>query len=194
MTFIERALQMFTLPVDRTLPLKDVPAGKKIQTPTWNLTVLIEPGVTMNATDWCPGQGLDYYEQNNVHVEIFLGDCCLLNTRLDTKKLIFSKNIADNCDPQRQNLIIKLAGKPNNPDLKDNNHIAIKINVLVEHLSIIPVFETHGCFVTDSTGERKVAGDLIGENGQQVIEIYTPIYVWLVQHQQTLRQSAQKDL
>lgn len=192
MTFIERVLQMFTLPVDRTLPSTAVPAGKKIRPSTWNLTVLIEPGVTINETTWGPGQGDDYYDQSNIVVEIFLGDSCLLNTRLDTKKLIFSKNIADTCDPQRQNLIIKLSGKPNNPDLKDNNHIAIKIDVLIENLSIIPLFETHGYFISDNTGQHKIAGELIGENGQQVIEIYTPVYVWLLQHQQTFRRYAQK--
>jgi hypothetical protein len=183
---------MFTLPIDKTLPIKAVPAGKKIQPSTWNLTVTVEPGVTMNETTWAPGQGLDHYDQNNIVVEILLGNSCLLKTRLDTKKLVFSKNIADTCNPQRENLIIKLSGKPDNPDLKDNNHIAIKIDVLVEHLSIIPLFETHGCFIADGTSKRKVAGDFIGENGQQAIEIYTPIYVWLVQHQRTLRQSAQK--
>lgn len=183
---------MFTLPVDKTLPIKGVPAGKKIQTPTWNLTVLIEPGASVNATDWKPGQGSDHYEHHNIVVEILLGNSCLLKTRLDTKKLVFSKNIADTCDPQRQNLTVRLSGKPENPDLKDNNHVAIKIDVLVENLSIIPVFETHGCFIADSNSERKIAGELIGENGQQVIEIYTPIYVWLVQNQKIFRQYARK--
>jgi hypothetical protein len=184
---------MFTLPVDKILPLKGIPAGKKIQPATWNLTALIEPGVNVDANTWGPGQGFDYYDQNNIVVEIFLGNTCLLNTRLDTKKLVFSKSIADTCDPQRENLIIKLSGKPNNPDLKDNNHIAIKIDVLIENLSILPLFETHGCFISDSNSEHKIAGEFIGENGQQVIEIYTPIYVWLLQHQQTFRRYAQKD-
>jgi hypothetical protein len=183
---------MFTLPVDRTLPSKAEPVGKKIQPSTWNLTVLIEPGVNVDATTWSPGQGSSHYDQNNIVVEILLGDNCLLNARLNTKKLVFSKNVVGTRDPHRENLIIKLSGKPNDPDLKDNNHIAIKIDVLIENLSIIPLFETYGCFISDSNSEHKIAGEFIGENGQQVIEIYTPIYVWLLLHQQTFRRYAQK--
>lgn len=183
---------MFTLPVDKVLPAKNVPAGKKTQPATWNLTVLIEPGVNIDETIWAPGQGQDHYDQNPIVVEIFLGEDCLFNARLDTKKLVFSKNIEDTYDPQRKNLTIKLSGKPDNPDLKDNNHIVVKIDVLIENLSIMPLFETHGCFISDQGHERKIAGEFIGENGQQEIEIYTPIYVWLLQHQQTFRRYAQK--
>jgi len=193
MTFIEKGLRMFTLPLDKIVALKGDHAGKKIQTPTWNLTVLIEPGVSINETTWGPGQGINHYDQNNIVVEILLGDSCLLKTRLDTKKLVFSRNIADTQEPQRKNLVIKLSGKPESPDLEDNNHIAIKIDVLIENLSIVPLLETDGCFIPDHSNERKIAGEFIGENGQQVIEIYTPIYVWLLQHQKTFRRFAQKD-
>jgi hypothetical protein len=192
MTFIEKDLQMFTLPVDKILPAECRPDGKTIQQATWNLTVLIEPGVNTNETKWCPGQGSSYYDQGNIFVEIFLGDSCLFKAKLDTKKLMFSKNIPDTRDPQRKNLIVKLSGKPNNPDLIDDNHVAIKIDVLIEDLSIMPLFENHGYFISDSDFESKIAGEFIGENGSQVVEIYTPIYVWLLQHQQTFGQYSQK--
>lgn len=183
---------MFTLPVDKIFPDEVVHIGKKTQPSTWNLTVSIEPGVNTNETNWCPGQGSSYYDQENIFVEIFLGDSCLLKSKLGTNKLLFSKNVPDTRDPQRKNLIIKLSGKPNNPDLADDNHIAIKIDVLIENLSIVPLFENHGYFISDSDLKSKIAGEFIGENGSQVIEIYTPIYVWLLQHQQTFRQYAQK--
>jgi hypothetical protein len=192
MTFIEKAQLMFTLPVDQILSDEYIPAGKKIHPPTWNLTVLIEPGVTKNEKDWCPGQGHTHYSENNIRVEILLGDRCLLDTRLDTKKVMFNKNIEDTRNPQRENLIVRLSGKPEDPDLQDNDHVAIKIDVLIENLSIVPLFEDHGYFVSDSDGQRKIAGDFIGENGQQVIEIYTPIYVWLLQHRHVFRRYAQK--
>ena len=146
--------------------------------------MFVEPGIKTNATDWHPLQDSDHDLINDLGIEIFLDTSCLLDTKLDNKKIVCNKHIADTFDPERKNLSIRLHGFSSNA--KTHNTVAIKIDVFIENLSIASLYKNHGYFVVDDSGERKPVGQFVDENGLQVIEIYTPIYVWLLQHQQLI--------
>jgi hypothetical protein len=178
---------MFLLPVDKTIPPTELPPGKSKQTNCWNLTVNIQPGLIKNQEQWCPGEDHSQFHNHTIMLEIFFGNKCLLKTRVDKNQIVFSKNIPDTEIPNRQNLIIKLSGKPVDLDLELDHHVTVKFNVTIENLPVMALFEKHGHYQIDNTNERKMAGEFMGENGQQILEIYTPIYVWLLEHQQFLK-------
>jgi hypothetical protein len=177
---------MFTLPVDLLLPVVQTPQGKTTQTSYWNLSVTVQPGVMKNQQDWVPGQDHPHFHDHDIRVEVWVGKECLLSTRLNNQQIFFSKNLPDSDIPTRQDLTVKLFGKPDNPDLETDDHVVVKINVEIENLSVRPVFETQGYYQIESTKEKKIAGVFLGENGSQTLQIYLPIYVWLLQNQNLL--------
>lgn len=173
---------MFILPVDKILPPEPTHPGKPDQVRNWNLTVNIEPGVFKNETEWCPGHAHPHWNDYDIVIKIWFGDQCLLETALDQKQIIFSKNLPDTTVPTRKNLIVELSGKPDDASLEQDHHVCVKLDVTIEGLPMIPLFERHGFYEINSTKEKKIAGQFLGENGRQILEIYTPIYVWLLQH------------
>jgi hypothetical protein len=183
---------MFTLPVNKATVKSIVPDGKVEQPSLWNLTVILQPGVIKHDGNWYPGENHPHFDQHEITAEILFGNQSLLKTRLGTQQIVFSKNLIDTITPATENLIIKLLGKPVDPDLEQDNHVILKIDAFIENLPIMPLFETYGYYELTHTHEHKTAGDMLGENGQQVLEIYTPIYVWLLQHQKVFSQYAQK--
>lgn len=182
---------MFSLPVDKLLPQTQTPVGKTEAVSTWNLTVTIEPGIMENEQEWRPGSDHPHFHEHQIKTEIWFGDQCLFQTRLNQHRIVFSKNLPDTQIPSRQNLTIKFFGKPESPDLETNDHVVVKLDVMIENLPVAKIFEDQGYYQIDSTQEKKVAGNFLGENGQQVLEIYTPIYVWLLKNRNYFWQFSQ---
>lgn len=180
---------MFTLPVDRE-PKQGMPlAGKIAQPPLWNLQVCVEPGVLTNSNQWRPGLDHACFSDPNFCLQIWWANQCLFHSQVNGQRFTFGKNLPDSATAQRQALTIKLQGKPCLPDQQQN--VLIKLQVLVEGISIMPLLEDHASYVLDN-GQHKIAGEFLGENGKQTLEIYTPIYTWLMAHHNKLNKFAQK--
>ena len=175
---------MFTLPIDTILNSQEKTVkGKTYQTNYWNLQLHVIPGVMKNEQEWCPGKDHDHFKEHDMFLDIWFGQELLINAKLDPRPFVFSKNIADTVVPTKQNLVLQFSGKPTAPDLKNDGHIMLEISVKIEHLDIGAVYETQGYYLTEQTQEKKVAGNFLGENGCQILEVYTPVYVWLLQNQ-----------
>lgn len=178
---------MFTLPIDKVIESWPVPPGKKIQQPTWNLKVCIGAG-SMQRNTWTPLTDSSRLLDTNMCVQIWLGSQCLINQRITNDPINLSHDVVDQ-GPARQELKIVLAGKS---ATKMDSDLMLQLDIAVENLSIMPILDTHGQYVIDGTGEHKIPGEYLGENGEVTLSIYTPIYVWLLQNQKSIRQFYQK--
>lgn len=178
---------MFTLPIDKVVETGPQPLGKQVQTPTWNLSVTITAG-TMQNNVWAPLTDFSPLLGSNMNVQIWWGSQCLTDQAITHGSINLSHDLADQ-GPNRQDLKIVLAGKSSTGPDAD---IMLRLDIAVENLSIMSVLSNHGQYVVDHTGEIKIPGEYLGENGTVTLNIYTPIYVWLVQNQTAIQQFYQK--
>ena len=86
--------------------------------------------------------------------------------------------------PARQILSISLMGYPQQEMLDNNRHAGIVLELSINNLSMLNVLENSAYYQIFDTDEIKSGGSLMGQNGCQLLEIYTPIHVWLLQNQQ----------
>lgn len=121
-------------------------------------------------------------------VQVWLGSQCLIDQKITHNQINLSHNVVDQ-GPSRQELRIVLLGKS---ATKADSDFMLNLDIAVENLSVMPILDTHGQYVIDGTGERKIPGAYMGENGTVTLSIYTPIYVWLLQNQNAIRQFYQK--
>jgi hypothetical protein len=183
MTFIDRGTWMFTLPIDKIIEPWPAPLGKKVHIPTWNLKVSLVPGIMRHNT-WTPVTDSSQWPNTDMCVQVWLGSQSLIDQKLTHSPINLSHDVEDQ-GPCYQELKIVLSGKS---ATKLDSDVMLHVDLAVENLSIMPVLDTHGQYVIHSTGERKIPGEYMGENGEMTLNIYTPIYVWLLQNQVAINQ------
>ena len=171
---------MFTLPLNLPQPIDyGVLPGKNSFFRTWNLKIIITPGL-INDDKWAP-LDLSQHFKDLIRINITFGDI-LLDKILGNQPIVLEKDFEDSNQPQWQKLVITFSEKDINTPLADNEHSVIRIQIFVENILITNILETIGNYCT-AYGETKLGAEFIGENGKQSLEIYTPIYVWLLEHQ-----------
>jgi hypothetical protein len=169
---------MFTLPVDKPQdPLTGVMPGKVSYVRTWRLQVTGNIGYLDESGNWYAVDGL---HQGNISVKF--GDTILYDQGLgqfDIESLIEDTNY-----PSRQHLTITL-DKQATGLIMDKYHVAVKLSIRIENIDIIKLFERDAVYAT--VDSIKCGAQYMGETGKQTLEIYTPIYVWLLTHESSLR-------
>lgn len=178
---------MFTLPIDKVLKSRNQLLGKTSYIPTWELTVTFQPGRFENKV-WTPCVDSTRIAESNLVLEVLLGDQCISKQPVTERHISVSSNQVDSITPTRQNLIIRLDGAG---DFVDQD-LLLLVDIYINSVSILNVLTAQGKYINYSTQETSQGSIFMHDRGEQILEIYNPIYVWLLQHQQLITQFSQK--
>ena len=166
--------------------------GKILYEPVWNLEVVLQPEFVIACTDRWPADQYKkylncelecYYE--NLEIIVMYDQKCLIQERIsniDAIRLV--QNLKDDKQDDHE-LVISLSGADiNNNFLVDGRIITIGvgIKILVEGINLEWYLNTHKCFSTESN-IYKFGTTFMSENGQQKINLQTPIYPWLINNE-----------
>ena len=188
MIYIDKEIPMFTLPVDYlpTVPENKLPG--KIDTPNfWNLRVTVDPIVVVTQeSDYYIDSPSLYHYNDSIDISIKFGSQSICTISDLKKSTTVEHDLVDNITPLRQNLVIEMSGKNEQQQVAPNHHLAVKLSLHVENLCIDRLFTEIGCYFVNYNSTTILGSTIMGNNGFQTLEIYTPIYVWLLQHRNYL--------
>jgi hypothetical protein len=175
---------MFTLPVDRTVAESEPIPGKISTARTWSLCLRVVPGVMIDFDTWLPGAQHARFSQRDLTLEVCLGHQVLMSTQLGQDVVLIESQQPDLTAPNAQTLSICLTGFPQQEMQQDNRHAGVVLELSINNLPMLNVLENCGSYHVFDNDTVKSGGSLMGENGCQILEILTPIHVWLLQNQQ----------
>jgi hypothetical protein len=175
---------MYTLPVDNNIAESEPIAGKVSAARTWQLYLRVVPGVMTDFDTWQPGADHVRFSNRDLTLQVRLGNQLLMSTSLTQDAVVLESAQIDPAVPARQILSISLMGYPQQEMLDNNRHAGIVLELSINNLSMLNVLENSAYYQIFDTDEIKSGGSLMGQNGCQLLEIYTPIHVWLLQNQQ----------
>jgi hypothetical protein len=175
---------MYILPVDRNIAESEPIAGKVAAARTWQLHLRVVPGVVTDFDTWQPGADHVRFSNRDLTLQVRLGNQLLMSTSLTQDAVVLESAQIDPAVPARQILSISLMGYPQQEMLDNNRHAGIVLELSINNLSMLNVLENSAYYQIFDTDEIKSGGSLMGQNGCQLLEIYTPIHVWLLQNQQ----------
>lgn len=168
--------------------------------PTWRLDLTIEPGIMVNYETWILARDYNKNAGQNfipawdeMFIEVFYDNVALLEKQaLSQNNIIISCDLLDDTKNTDHVLKIVLSGKIDDHsfiyDNKTEATTMIRVQINIEDLPInFCLGDTH-VFTSESTGDTRQWSEFIGENGKQLVEIKTPIYQWLIQHEQQIIQ------
>jgi hypothetical protein len=181
---IEKEQVMYTLPVDNNIAESEPIAGKVSAARTWQLYLRVVPGVMTDFDTWQPGADHVRFSNRDLTLQVRLGNQLLMSTSLTQDAVVLESAQIDPAVPARQILSISLMGYPQQEMLDNNRHAGIVLELSINNLSMLNVLENSAYYQIFDTDEIKSGGSLMGQNGCQLLEIYTPIHVWLLQNQQ----------
>lgn len=173
----------------------------KIQNiPVWKLDLTIQPGIMVNYETWvlaseCNNKlGQDFTPPwDEMFVEVSYDGVVLFEKQsLSQNKITISHELPDDTKNPDHILKIVLSGKTDNHSFiyADKTAVTamIKVQIDIEDLPINLCLENNHVFTSAANGTTSQWSEFIGENGKQIIEINTPIYQWLFQHEQKIIQ------
>jgi hypothetical protein len=165
--------------------------GKILYEPVWNLEVVLRPEFVIDHTDRWPADQYKKYmdyelecHYGNFEITVMYDQNCLLQQKISNLDAIkLNQNIKD--DPQDYHqLIISLSTSNSNTNFLVNNRtitLGIGIQILIEGIDLEWYLTNHQCFLTQNN-VYKHGTTFMSENGQQKINLQTPIYPWLMDH------------
>lgn len=162
---------MFSLPVDQKITHLTMPGKKEIPA-TWTLRILAENGCWVSDA-WQPTP------DSTTRIWAKFGDTELFGQ--DTSRVDFVTNLDDTVQPTRTELKLGLY----NPGVSP---VSVRWQIWIENIDVTELIISPGAYRLDS-GEIKHGTRCAGETGYQVLNIYTPIYVWLMQNREILLKS-----
>jgi hypothetical protein len=165
--------------------------GKILHEPVWNLEVVLRPEFVIDYKDhWSADQYKEYmdYEPQrdyeNLEIAVMYDQHCLLQQKVSNFDAIkLNQNIKDDAQDDHE-LIISLSGANVNNNFLVNDRtitLGIGIKIFIEGIDLEWYLNNHQCFLTQS-GIYKYGTTFMSENGQQKINLQTPIYPWLMDH------------
>jgi hypothetical protein len=177
--------------------------GKIYYQPTWNLEMVLRPGFTVDyTTRYSASESTKYlncdFPYKNLEVTVAYNKNCLLQQQiLNFDPIILNQNFKDTMEFADQELVVSLCGADiNNNFLVDNQTITLGISIerlAIEGIDLKWYLDNNDCFLT-STGSHKRGTTFLAENGQQKINLQTPIYSWLINHEHyIIKQFCQKN-
>jgi hypothetical protein len=175
---------MYTLPVDRNIAESETIPGKVVAARTWQLHLRVVPGVVTDFDTWQPGADHVRFRNRDLELQVQLGDQLLMSAQLTQDTVVLESTQIDSSVPARQTLSISLTGYPQQEMLDNNRHAGIVLELSINNLPMLNVLENSASYQIFDTDEIKSGGSLMGQNGRQLLEIYTPVHVWLLQNQQ----------
>lgn len=173
--------------------------GKILYKPVWNLRVVLSPEFIVDyVSTHSAMQQKNYVGEGNAFpfenlvVKIFYDDICLLQHQfLDLSTLTLEKNFDDTEEFADHKLKIFFSGADIDNNFVRNNHtitLGINAKLYVEGIDISGYLNNHACFQT-TNGHNKRGMNTITENGHCLVNMHTPIYIWLFCNEQAILDS-----
>ena len=166
--------------------------GKPVVIPTWLLQIKVTPLLIVNYeqqlnaadhTDIVPG---GYFENIDFAISMNRQDLVKYHVTLESQCHEFE------LEDSESTLEIKITarGFARRKAHNSGGQIitdAIGLDIWVEHLCADDILEMPGRYITDS-GDIKMGAKIMGIDGYQILHVQTPIWTWLMQHRQLIRQ------
>lgn len=135
----------------------------------WSLRLVLTPGCMLNYTQWTP-VGI-----NDVEYRVIYNDQDIATGTGLAQPVAVELELEDPKHPVKNNVAIRVA------NLNGPGNM-IKVQVYVQDHCVNGIFLDQLCYYTDG-GQIKHGSTYMGENGYQLLEIRTPIYQWLFEHE-----------
>jgi hypothetical protein len=166
--------------------------GKPLYNPVWNLKILAQPEFAIDydqrysadkQNDLYPGTHFPFenleliirYDQTQLATHCFA----------DNSPIVINQNFADNTEFCNHELTIELKGADvYNNFLLDRRIITLGVNIelFIEGIDLTWYLDNNQCFLSKNNG-HEYGRKFMTENGRQTIDLQTPIYCWLINHQ-----------
>jgi hypothetical protein len=178
---------MFTLPVNRDSSVNLSVPGKISVPRTWKLTVQFQTGIIVNFGDWIAGDQTDLYNDPEFTdpeftFELLVNNQVLASHSIGPSQYTINVEIDDTDQPTIQSIIVRLATrKAKRPGIKDL-HAVVRVSFGLEDLMVrdFKPFQYHNA----ETGKVNAGSMLIGQTGDLVLNLTTPIYTWLLSNKE----------
>jgi hypothetical protein len=162
--------------------------GKQYELSKFNLALTIEPGSMINWKTWIPAsQSHKLFDMpyETMTVEAWYDDTRLIaSSPLSASVISINVQLPDDHEDVHHIITIKLSGKDSTHTFNyEADQLAvgmIKIKLYIEDLPINYCLEGQDVFFADDKVGAQNWAEFMGENGEQHIQISTPIYTWLV--------------
>lgn len=162
--------------------------GKTYPKINYRLALTIIPGVVVNYHTWVPLYDTPY---NDIVIEASYDNVILIPARSVAKEpIVVDVELEDSHIDTEHLLKIKLSGKNDSHtficnDQNENASFAIQVKLRIEDLPINLCLDDQELYNIEN-GNTIQWTSLMGQNGEQVIPLRTPIYPWLLSHSQQI--------
>lgn len=169
-----------------TSDLEKLLSGKEKVTPVWQLTVEVEPMITVGETIYSAQKYLDYsnkmLDAKKLTFEVLYDDTVVGTTNFaDNMPRQLTVNLEDTQEHIEHSLAFRLSGKIDShscTDRDDDVSWILKFKFWIEQLPMTVQFSKSGSFV-------------LGQNESQSMTLATPIYSWLLNNYDAIIQDYQ---
>jgi hypothetical protein len=169
---------MFTWPFERIHNILPplVPQGKTVKKSQWKLELCLTPGYMIDYTDWADAD----QQFPNALLEVLVNDQLLTQHTLSGKPETVAVNIDDQPEFATQTIRIRITGlEPT--QLINQRHPMLKIQAHIEQLSLSEIIEEIAQYKTYNDDTIKVGTEFLGQDGELLLTVECPIYVWIMQ-------------
>jgi len=176
---------MFTLPINRDSTVKLLVPGKTVTPRVWTLATTVQAGIAINFGEWIPGDQTTHQPLTIFNIEILLDEVVVATHAVTATTQTFINEFTDTDQTTNHILTFRITGKQVDLIL-DDIHDLIKLNFSIEGLDFKSNIFDLCEYVTFDENEVKHGSEILGENGALTLPITTPIYTWLLSHQELI--------
>ena len=178
--------------------------GKIAYAPVWNLEIVLRPEFIVDyvskfsASQQKNLHATDQFPWENLEITVMLDQICLLKHLFtDPTPVSINQYFSDAGELAEHTITVALAGADVNNNFLVNDHtitLGIDTELRIEGVDLEWYLRNHLCFLTQNN-TLEYGRKFMSENGQQQITLQTPIYPWLMTHEESIvKQFSQKDL
>jgi hypothetical protein len=169
---------MFTWPFERiqNITLPPVPQGKTVKKSQWQLQLLLEPGYMIDYTNWVNAD----QQFPKALLEVLVNNQLLAQHTLSGHPETVIVNIDDQPEFATQTIRIRITGlEPK--QLINSGHPMLKLQAHIEQLALSEIIEEIAQYKTYNDDIIKVGTEFLGQDGELLLTVECPIYVWIMQ-------------
>jgi hypothetical protein len=169
---------MFTWPFERiqNISAPPVPLGKTVKKSQWKLELCLTPGYMIDCTHWADAD--QHFPRASL--EVLINDQLLTQHTLSGQPETVAVAIDDQPEFATQTIRIKITGlEPK--QLPNSGHPMLKLQAHMEQLALSEIIEEIAQYKTYNDNAIKVGTEFLGQDGELLLTVQCPIYVWIMQ-------------
>jgi hypothetical protein len=171
---------MFTWPGNRMHARRQPtpPLGKPLEQPQWKLDVTVAPGFMTKDNSWIPAHHNTVAWPDRVQVVLELDGVLFDQSQVGINQHRLINSLPDSAALTQHELRVNISGLQNNI-MTDNGCPMLLVSISVENIVLDEIMD-RAQYHTWDTGEIKKGSQYLGQDGQLVLRLTCPIYVWLM--------------